>query len=325
MSDKRERIVGHILALISTMVWGSTFIFTKLLLEAFTPIQLLVIRYVIAYIAGCIAAPRFFKPTKDEWTFLLLGITACSLYTWLENTAVNLTQASNVSIIITTSPLFIAILAHFFTRDEKLSKKSAMGSVVALAGVALVVFNGSAVLNLKPAGDLLALAAALCWAIYSLLAKGIVGKYDGFVMTRKVIFYGLITSIPLMLLEHKPFNFSALFDFKMAFCMLALPLLGSNLCNVLWHGAMKRIGIVAANTYLYLIPFFTVGLAALVLDERITWMAMLGAVLIIAGLVLASRRGVQVEVPSEELTPEQLKSLRDISAKRDEAEKGSDG
>lgn len=292
MKSKRKT-AGHLLAMVTIAIWGSTFIASKYMLGDFSPVQIMTMRFVIAWTVLFLIRPRFVKPVlRDELGFLLLGIFGCSLYFWCENTALTLTYASNVSIIVAMAPLLISILAHFFTRDEKFKPNLLAGFLVAFLGVALVVFNGAIVLKLNPIGDLLSLTSALCWAIYSILLKRRLGKYDNFVLTRKVMFYGFLTALPLLLIEGKPFRVEAFLDPVNVACLVFLGMLGSGACYVLWSVASERIGVVAAGNYIYAVPFVTMIAASLLLKEKISFMGIAGAVLIISGVLLCSNAGL---------------------------------
>ena len=106
---------------------------------------------------------------------------------------------ANVSIIISIAPFLTALIAHFVLKDEKMKKSFFIGFVVAILGVALVTFNGRAVLKLNPLGDMLAVGAAVVWASYSIIIRKM-GKYEYPVIftTRRIFFYGLLLMIPLL-------------------------------------------------------------------------------------------------------------------------------
>ncbi|MEG1548437.1 MAG: DMT family transporter [Clostridia bacterium] len=307
MANERSRVIGHVLSIITILIWGSTFICTKLLFEVVTPIQILVLRFGIGYVACCVVQPKWTKPNRDEWCFLLLGVAGCSLYSLLENTALTMTSASNVSIIVTTAPILTAILAHFLTKDEKLRRSIIVGSLIAFLGAVLVIYNGSFVLKLNPIGDLLSVLAALCWAIYSVALKKVVNKYGDIFITRKVMFYGFVTSIPMMIIEGAPFSFSVFTMPKMLFCILFLGLLGSCLCYIFWHNAIKRLGLITTSNYIYVIPFITVVVAAIVLGEKIELIGILGAVLIICGVIVSAKNPKPAVKPLDEAAEQEVK------------------
>ena len=176
----QQKLTGHLFALFTTLVWGSCFVLTKVMLQAFTPIQIIPLRMGLAYLALWALRPKTMKlPWRDELMFILIGITGGSVYFYLQNTAAANTSAANVSILVSMSPILTVLLAQLFSRKgEKLGKWVYIGAVVAIVGVVLVVLNGTLSFHLSPLGDLLALAAALAWAVYSILIKKYTERYD---------------------------------------------------------------------------------------------------------------------------------------------------
>lgn len=294
MKAPNKKIVGHILALITIIVWGSTFISTKMLLSEFTPVQIMLCRFAIAYVVLWLIRPKIDKTElKDELLFLLMGIFGCTVYFMTENTALKYTLASNVSIIVASAPIITAILAHFFIKGERLNKNIGLGFAVAFAGVIMVVFNGQFVLKLNPAGDALSLGAAVSWAIYSVILRTCVDKYNSVMLTRKLMFYGFITAFPIALVQGERMPFEAFGNPEMLFCILFLGVVGSGICYVLWNIAISRLGVVTTNNYIYINPFVTLVTGGIVLKEPITVMGVVGAVLIISGVVIASKKKIQ--------------------------------
>ena len=194
----------HLIAILTVAIWGLTFIATKVLINhGLTPQEIFFYRFLIAYIGIWAISPKhlFADNLKDELWLVAGGVFGGSLYFFTENTALGITQASNVAFIICTAPLLTTILSLLFYKSEKATKGLVYGSLLALIGVGLVVFNGSVVLKLSPVGDLLTLLAALSWAFYSLVIKRMTGRYPTVFITRKIFFYGVLTILPAFLLH----------------------------------------------------------------------------------------------------------------------------
>lgn len=286
-----SKAVGHLFALFTIIVWGSTFIATKLLLSEFTPVQIMLCRFVIAYFVLWLIRPKFDKTTlKDELVFAVMGVFGCTVYFITENTALQYTLASNVSIIVASAPIITAILAHFFVKGEKFNKNIILGFAVAFSGVIMVVLNGKFVLKLNPAGDFLSLAAAVSWAVYSVILRTCVERFNSVMLTRKMMFYGFITALPIAVAQGEPMPFKALAAPDMLFCILFLGVIGSGICYVTWNVAVSRLGVVTTNNYIYINPFVTLVTGGIVLKEPITLMGLFGAVLIIFGVVLSAKK-----------------------------------
>lgn len=289
--QKKIRVLGHLLALGTITVWGTTFIASKVLLNYFTAAQIMLFRFLLAYGALLLINHRGMrvKNWKEEAGVLFLALMGSTFYFLCENTALSYTLTSNVSIILAAAPIFTAILAHFLTKDEKLKASAWVGALIALAGVSLVVFNGTFILKLNPKGDLLSILAAACWAVYSVRLKHYVAYMDNLVLTRKIMFYGVLTTLPVVMLQGNYPPAAAFAQPTVWGCLLFLGLLGSATGYVTWNVAVKSIGVIKTNNYIYLNPFVTMLAASIILHEHITLMGFAGAVLIIGGVFLADR------------------------------------
>lgn len=289
---KPSYIAYHVLALVTAAVWGSTFVSTKILLtNGLSPAQIMVIRFSIAYLLILLLShrPLFSRKLSDELLMIGAGITGGSLYFLAENSALIYTQASNVAIIIAVTPLLTAIAAHFFSRGERFSRTLATGSVIALAGVVLVVLNGRFVLHLNPKGDMLTIAAAVLWALYSIIIVRLQRRYSSLFITRKVFFYGIVTLLPYLFIHEASLDFGLLLRPAVIGNLLFLGLIASFTCYWAWNAAIARIGSVNASNYLYLNPVVALITSAIALDERITVTALIGTALIMLGVAVCEK------------------------------------
>ena len=282
----------HIAALFSVIVWGATFVSTKVLIaHGLTPAEIFLIRFAMAYL--CIlplARGRLWSDTlRDEAMLLAAGICGGSFYFLTENMALEFAPASNVSLIVCTAPLWTALAMSLVDRRERMSRRAAIGSLLAFAGMVLVVLNGRFVLRLSPRGDLLAFAAAWLWVFYSMAVKRLAGRYPALFITRKVFFYGLLTILPLFAFRPFAVTIETLSRPVVWGNLLFLGLVASMLCYLLWNAAMRRLGAVRTTNYIYLNPLVTMLTAALFINERITPVALLGAALILYGMWRAER------------------------------------
>ncbi len=291
---KNNNIFGHIGALAVVTLWGTTFVSSKVLLNAgMMPSDIFFFRFLMAY--GCmllISHNRMWtKNFWDELTMLGLGIMGGSLYFLTENMALIYSTTANVSILVSSCPLLTALVLAIFYQSERLSGKQIVGSLIAFAGVILVVLNGQLVLHLNPRGDLLALTAALTWAFYSLFMKRVMNRYSPDFITRKVFGYGLLTILPYFLLAH-PLNTDTtlLMQPKILSNLLFLGLLASTGGYLLWNWVMQKLGAMKATNYIYSQTLITMIAGHLILNEPITWMALCGAFILIVGTVRALRR-----------------------------------
>jgi drug/metabolite transporter (DMT)-like permease len=294
---ERHKTLAHVLASLTILVWGTTFIATKILLETFAPLEILLIRFVMGFLGLTIydlIANRGKRPPfniRQELLFAAAGLTGVVIYYLLENVALTMTSASNVGIIVSVAPLTTAILGLFFLKEEKFRINLIIGFLIAFLGVALVMFNGKIEFELSLKGDLLSLLATVWWAIYSILLRKIDTKsYRVATYTKKIFFYGLVWMIPIALFSGFSVNRSDFTPLNTTL-LLFLGLGASASCFVSWNFAVNALGVYKTSGYIYLTPLITLFTAALVLKEPITWMALGGCLLIFVGLYLSKRNG----------------------------------
>lgn len=286
-------IQGHMLAFFTVLVWGTTFISTKLLLRSFSPIEILFVRFLMGYCALWLFYPKrlVLKDKRHEWLFVGAGLSGITLYFLFENIALTLTTASNVGVIVVIAPFFTALLSMFFFKYERPNIQFFIGFLVAITGVALISYNGNAVLKLNPLGDFLAALAAATWAVYSIFIKKISALgYHSIQITRWTFFYGLAFMLPLLAIMDFDLQRQILFDSKNFWHFLFLGFGASALCFATWTMAVDRLGVVKSSVYVYLVPVLTVVNAVLFLQEPLTPTLAMGASLALLGLWLSETK-----------------------------------
>ena len=282
----------YILAIVVMTIWSTTFISTKVLLDFLTPVEIMFCRYIIGYITLFLLYPKVHKieNLKEELLFLGAGVFGGTLYFLSENYALKFSLTSNVSLLVAAAPLLTALVAHVLMKEEKANKRWYLGAAVAFFGVFLVVFNGSYLLKLNPLGDFLAILAALSWAFYSIIVKKLGSKYNGVYMTRKMFLYSIITMIPALLITDFNISSDVFCNVKVVLNLLFLGILASAICFVLWSKVVWNIGAVKANNFIYLVPMVTMIASALILNEEITFVAILGAIFIVLGVYISEKK-----------------------------------
>ena len=301
MNMRKNMILSYTLALFVIFIWSVTFVSTKTLLEYLSPTEILFYRYAIAYFLFFAASPKIIWPLnfRDEVKFAIAGFLGVTLYFLCENFALLYSTASNVSLLVSTAPMLTGLAAHFMTKNEKITASFIKGCFFGLAGVFLIVFNGHFLLKLNPVGDVLAIAAALSFAFYSIIIRDFnCSFYSAAVITRKTFFYSLLSLIPLLftpLFEWEP---DLLMKGRVMGHLLFLGIFASALCFLFWNKVIWKLGAVRANNLIYLLPPMSMISAAVVLHERITVFAAAGGLLILLGVYLSQKR-----VPGPEKGP----------------------
>lgn len=303
-------LFGYLLATVTVIIWGITFVCTKSLLQDFSALEILFFRFIIAYIGLWIMNPKSEKiAKKDNLLFCFAGLSGVVLYQFSENIAINFTTASNVSVIVSICPLFTAIISQIFLKEKHITPFFILGFIISIIGVFFVSLNGNIQLKINPKGDLLALFAGICWGFYSLFVSMINKKeYNLICSTRRIFFFAVIFMIPLMIIGNNISNITANSDlinsmnvnlnfseniqrfknFLNVGNLLFLGLLASGFCFSAWNKACKLVGTVKISFGIYLIPVVTIIFAFFTLHEKISFMGLLGAILTITGLFISN-------------------------------------
>ncbi len=288
-------LLAHLGALLAVAMWGVSFVSTKVLLDnGMHPVEVYVYRFIIAYVLVlCFCHKRLMSHSwRDEMLFAVCGLCAGSIYFIAENTALEYTLVSNVSLLTSTSPLIVVLLVAILYKDERPNRGVVTGSLVAFLGVACVIFNSSFNLEIRPLGDFLSLGAALGWAIYSLVLRRLNVVYDAWFITRKTFFWGIVTALPFMLFESEMTSLDAILANGTVLGNLLFLAVGASVVGyIMWARSVKSLGAVKSNNYIYLQSIVTLVVSALWLHERVSIVGYTGCALILLGLWLSDRLG----------------------------------
>lgn len=281
-------------ALFAVLVWGGSFIATKIALQDASPITLVWLRFAMGIpVIGAVVFLRrqFALPRGREWGyFALLGFLGITFHQWLQSNGLQTSRASTTAWIVATSPVFIAILG-WLALKESLRPLQILGILLATAGVLLVVSNGNpASLSLRQfgaPGDILILISAFNWAIFSILSRHGLQNHPATRMMFWVMLLGwLMTNI--LFLPSNGLGEIATFSSRGWASLIYLGVFTSGLTYIAWYDALKSLPAAQTGAFLYIEPPVSVIVAAIVLGEAITWAAMLGGAIILLGVWLVT-------------------------------------
>lgn len=286
----RTRVLGHLAIFTVVLIWAITYISTKILLDAFTPMQILLVRTFLGFLFLFLCNPRKIVYTQKTDRLLLAGSGLCGifLYYYLENTALVYSSASNVGVIVATAPFFILLAVHFILKEEKLRAQYFIGFALSMLGIALISYSGQSELALNPLGDFLAVLAIVVWALYTTLTRVVSRRgYPTLLATRTMFFYALLGMVATnILLDDFP-KLTTIVQPPYVYHFLFLGLIASALCFVFWNFGLKSIGAIKSSFYLYLSPVITIVFSVIVLGEVITPTSAIGAALTLGGLLVS--------------------------------------
>jgi len=285
----RKKTQGHLFAILTIFIWSSSFIVSKLLLESVTPLQLLYVRYGITLVFLIIIHPHFEKirPLKEELLFFAIG-AALAGYFIFENSALQHTYSSNVSLIDATIPLLTGLLSIVFFKIPFFTLRNTVGLILAYGGVVIIILNGRQFEGANPFGDLLALGGAIMFAFYSVLIQKIEHPPSIIQLTRKIFFYGFIVLTFFIFSQHISYNTVSI-TLPLIGGVLFLAIISSSLAFILWNQAIRIIGSTHTSQYIYLVPVITTIFSAFILKEHITLLTLVGTAFILLGLYLSEQ------------------------------------
>lgn len=283
-------------ALFVALVWGTTFLASKRVLCAgVEPATLMCVRFAVAYAVLWVLHPRaeLRLGWRAELKFLLLGVCGGSLYFLCEYEALLHTSSVNVGVITSTVPLVTTAML-LLLRRVRVGRCYWLGGVVAFAGVLLLVLGpvvlsrGLSAVVSHPLGDLLALLDTLLWACYTVVLARC-GAWHPLLVSRRLFFYALVTIAPFAVSGLGAGQLSLLARPGVWQPALYLALVASGACLVLWQVSVNMLGPVRTNNYLYLLTVVPVVASALLCREELGLCAVVGAALVLAGIVVGDR------------------------------------
>jgi len=279
--------------MLTALIWASSWIFIKVGLREIPPITLATLRFVVAtpilFVIALLMGNKLNLKARDIPAIAVLGLTGVALQYILEFIALLYTTATNSSLIINTTAVFIAVLSAIFL-GETFNKRKMFGVVIAFVGTFLVVADGT--LSFLTAnhvfGDILILFGAVTWAVYTIIGKKMIGRYSATMLTAYAFIFGTLILIPVALLElqTKPLSPISLTGW-IVILFLAIPC--SIFGYVVWYYALTKMEATKVAVFLYVIPLITMVLAALTLGEAITAYITVGAALIVYGIYVTER------------------------------------
>lgn len=279
--------------LLAVIFWGNSFIATKLALRELNPQTIILLRLLlgIALLAAFAIYTKkdFTLNLKNHGAIFILSLIAV-FHLWIQVTGLKYTSAANTGWIVGVTPVFMAILSTIFFK-EKLSKTKIIGIIIAFAGLILLVSrsNISNIGFIEQKGDLLVLASAFTWSVYSLVNKKISIEYPP-MMTILFLFIMMAVVISPFTVTSKSINAVIHLSLIGWVSILFLGIFCSGIAYVLWAKSLKELEATKVGSFLYLEPFFTVFSAWLILSETITFTIILSGLIITAGVILVNRK-----------------------------------
>jgi drug/metabolite transporter (DMT)-like permease len=291
-SRKTKAILGAIFAVI---FWGGSFIATKVALRDVSPVTVVWLRFAIGImiLGAAVRLRRQISPLKinDLGYLALIGFLGITFHQWLQSTGLQTAQATTTAWIVATTPIFIALLG-WLALKEGLRGLQIGGILLAAMGVLMVVSRGDLAAlsggSFGTPGDFLVMVSALNWAVFSILSRRGLRKFPATLMMFYVMGFGWLFTT-LLLLAGPGFSEINRLSLPGWMGVMFLGVFCSGVAYIFWYDALRALPVAQAGAFVYLEPFVTVVIAALVLGEAITMISFTGGLVILLGVWMVQR------------------------------------
>jgi drug/metabolite transporter (DMT)-like permease len=294
---QKTKLLPYLEGLFAVIVWGGSFIATKIAVGEMSPVAVVWVRFVMGIpliLFAVIIRKQFSFPKGGEWLyFILLGFLGITFHQWLQSNGLKTAQATTTAWIVSTSPALIAILGWLVLK-EKLNLLQSLGIVLAMIGVLAVVSKGNlpaiAIGNFGTVGDFLILISAVNWAVFSILSRRGFKAHPSTQLTFWVMTIGwLITSVAFF--AGKSYTEIPQLDARGWMAMIYLGIFSTGLAYIAWFDALSQLSAAQTGAFLFIEPLASMVVAAIVLNEHITLASVLGGAIILFGIWLVNRQG----------------------------------
>jgi drug/metabolite transporter (DMT)-like permease len=279
------------LMLLAVVMWGINFSCIKIALRELTPggfngVRLFVTAVIFLALLA-LSGEGFRLEKKDAWRLLAIGIAGNTLYQILFIRGVSLTSASNTSLILSMSPIFVALLSATLG-IERIHWAAWLGILISFCGLYIIIAGQNGGLHFSAEsfrGDLSIFFATILWALYTVFSKSFLDKYSPLKFSAVTVSLGVLFYLPLTAGDVLAVPWARV-SWIAWVCLLLSSLFGFVLGYIFWYYSVKKVGNAKTAIYSNLTPIFTAVFAAALLGDRIRSVQALGAAVILGGVYL---------------------------------------
>jgi drug/metabolite transporter (DMT)-like permease len=280
----------HIVAILAMLFWGMSFIWSKIVLETYSPVTTIFFRLIISVLAMFlfvfITKQTEVIKKKDLKILILSSIFNPFLYFIGENFGLQNVSVSLTSVIISTIPVITPFIVIIFY-SEKITKLNILGLILSFIGVLIIIFSDSEKLEGNFVGIALLFMAVISAIFYTIFVKKLSNNYKAITIVAWQNLFGIILFLPLFLY----FDFNEVIhitpDYKTLFSLAMLGILASSAAFIFYTYAIKLLGIIKTNLYTNLVPVFAFIFSFIILGETVTLLKLSGLIIVLLGVVLS--------------------------------------
>ncbi|WP_286886491.1 DMT family transporter [Aneurinibacillus sp. UBA3580] len=290
------RVSPYVLLVLANVLWGGNFVIGRAITESLPPYTLSFLRWCTALI---VFLPFIWSSLRKEWPLLrqkmaviiLMAFTGITGFNTLLYIALHYTTSINASLVNTSTPIVIYILSFFILR-ERLNKNQTIGTIFSLVGVLFIISKGSLDTLLAFSfnlGDLLVIAALICWSIYSILVKRYTDILPGYSTFFVCILIGIAILFPFSMYEIFVAQIPVVWSTGSVLTVLYTGIFASIVAFISWNSAVSQVGAGKAGIFLNLIPVFASIFAILFIGEHVAWYQTIGGLFVVLGVYISTR------------------------------------
>lgn len=291
---KNSLLIANLSALLATSLWGASVVATRVVVQQVPPITLAVVRFgqgtvALLVVLLLVAPPLLMIHRRDALSLAVAGFVIFTCFSLLFNLSLNMTEAARGALMLATAPLWSVLIGRIFS-GERLTLRQISGIVLSVAGIALslldrgLAFDGDIRQYL---GDGLMMLAALCVAIYGVLARRLLRRYHAITVITYAMLAGTLLLVPFLPLETPLATVRGL-DLQAVVLLVFLGLLAGALAHFMWVQSLASLAATQVAVYINLNPLVAVGLGAWLLREEISLLFWVGFAMVLVGVLLVN-------------------------------------
>jgi len=288
---KQAKISDIFLLLLLGAIWGSSFFNIKIATYSYEPYTLALIRVILATVTmlavSFIYKIKIYAFSKNWKIYALVGLCNITIPFSLIAIGTNKIDSYLAAMLMSTTPITGSILAHFFTKNEKITFLKSFGIILGFTGILLLFFDKMIINESNYLFVLIILLGSTFYSISGILILKKLKKSGNINVTASTLIWSVITLLPLSFIFEDPINSTPTLESTLA--LIYLGVVATGFAWWLRFRILSKNGIVFQTQVAYLIPIFGVIFGALILDEQITWKALVSLIIIISGIFIVKK------------------------------------
>ena len=288
---KEAKAPDIFLLLLLGAIWGSSFFNIKIATYSYEPYTLALIRVILATVTmlavSFLYKVKIYAFSKSWKIYALVGICNITIPFSLIAIGTNKIDSYLAAMLMSTTPMTGSILAHFFTKDEKITFLKSLGIILGFIGILLLFFDKLIINESNYLFVLIILLGSTFYSISGILILKKLKKSGNLNVTTSTMIWSVITLLPLSFMFENPLQSTPTLESTLA--LIYLGIVATGFAWWLRFRILAKNGIVFQTQVAYLIPIFGVIFGALILDEQITWKASASLVIIISGIYIVKK------------------------------------